>query len=172
MVTSLVSVSPALPKKERRYRKKRSRENQEEAPPEIPVKGIRELPVSRSHSTFSIFWPFICLLVSNHFRLTNNKNIQTSVQTEVFPSLSLLLQGRLWNVSFFFPQTGKKTLDIFGVGFNAHCVAADLSSPCIYSMTETMLRLKWKLCLRFSWCSIWWCPWKKYSNRWQCWHWN
>eukprot|EP00066_Takifugu_rubripes_P000728 XP_003961413.1 PREDICTED: V-set and transmembrane domain-containing protein 4-like [Takifugu rubripes] len=38
-VTSLVSVSPALPKKERRYRKKRSRENQEEVPPEIPVKA-------------------------------------------------------------------------------------------------------------------------------------
>lgn len=38
-VTSLVSVSPALPKKERRYRKKRSRDYQEETPPEIPVKG-------------------------------------------------------------------------------------------------------------------------------------
>ncbi|XP_076025774.1 V-set and transmembrane domain-containing protein 4 [Genypterus blacodes] len=38
-VTSLVSVSPALPKKERRYRKKRSRDYQEEVPPEIPAKA-------------------------------------------------------------------------------------------------------------------------------------
>ncbi|KAM3592609.1 uncharacterized protein V6R79_022041 [Siganus canaliculatus] len=38
-VTSLVSVSPALPKKERRYRKKRSRDYQEEKPPEIPAKA-------------------------------------------------------------------------------------------------------------------------------------
>uniref|UniRef100_A0A3B4XCF3 V-set and transmembrane domain containing 4 n=1 Tax=Seriola lalandi dorsalis TaxID=1841481 RepID=A0A3B4XCF3_SERLL len=38
-VTSLVSVSPALPQKERRYRKKRSREYQEETPPEIPAKA-------------------------------------------------------------------------------------------------------------------------------------
>ncbi|CAJ1081198.1 V-set and transmembrane domain-containing protein 4-like [Xyrichtys novacula] len=38
-VTSLVNVSPALPKKERRYRKKRSRDYQEEIPPEIPAKG-------------------------------------------------------------------------------------------------------------------------------------
>uniref|UniRef100_A0A3P8U603 V-set and transmembrane domain containing 4 n=1 Tax=Amphiprion percula TaxID=161767 RepID=A0A3P8U603_AMPPE len=37
-VTSVVSVSPALPKKERRYRKKRSRDYQEEIPPEIPAK--------------------------------------------------------------------------------------------------------------------------------------
>ncbi|KAM4527069.1 V-set and transmembrane domain-containing protein 4 [Fundulus diaphanus] len=38
-VTSIVSVSPALPKKERRYRKKRSRDYQEEKPPEIPAKA-------------------------------------------------------------------------------------------------------------------------------------
>ncbi|KAM4525608.1 V-set and transmembrane domain-containing protein 4 isoform 2-T2 [Odontesthes bonariensis] len=38
-VTSVVSVSPALPKKERRYRKKRSRDYQEEIPPEIPAKA-------------------------------------------------------------------------------------------------------------------------------------
>ncbi|XP_043958942.1 V-set and transmembrane domain-containing protein 4 isoform X2 [Gambusia affinis] len=38
-VTSVVSVSPALPKKERRYRKKRSRDYQEEKPPEIPAKA-------------------------------------------------------------------------------------------------------------------------------------
>ncbi|XP_054913677.1 V-set and transmembrane domain-containing protein 4 isoform X2 [Poeciliopsis prolifica] len=38
-VTSVVSVSPALPKKERRYRKKRSRDYQEERPPEIPAKA-------------------------------------------------------------------------------------------------------------------------------------
>ncbi|XP_051925919.1 V-set and transmembrane domain-containing protein 4 [Hippocampus zosterae] len=37
-VTSAVSVSPALPQKERRYRKKRSRDYQEEIPPEIPAK--------------------------------------------------------------------------------------------------------------------------------------
>ncbi|XP_061564003.1 V-set and transmembrane domain-containing protein 4 [Cololabis saira] len=37
-VTSVVSVSPALPKKERKYRKKRSRDYQEETPPEIPAK--------------------------------------------------------------------------------------------------------------------------------------
>ncbi|XP_077406655.1 V-set and transmembrane domain-containing protein 4 isoform X1 [Vanacampus margaritifer] len=37
-VTGVVSVSPALPKKERRYRKKRSRDYQEEVPPEIPAK--------------------------------------------------------------------------------------------------------------------------------------
>ncbi|KAL3967356.1 V-set and transmembrane domain-containing protein 4 [Oreochromis aureus] len=37
-VTSVISVSPALPKKERRYRKKRSRDYQEEIPPEIPAK--------------------------------------------------------------------------------------------------------------------------------------
>lgn len=38
-VTSVISVSPALPKKERRYRKKRSRDYQEEIPPEIPAKA-------------------------------------------------------------------------------------------------------------------------------------
>ncbi|AWP17328.1 putative V-set and transmembrane domain-containing protein 4-like [Scophthalmus maximus] len=38
-VTSLVSLSPALPEKERRYRKKRSRGYQEELPPEIPAKA-------------------------------------------------------------------------------------------------------------------------------------
>lgn len=38
-MTSVVSVSPALPKKQRRYRKKRSRDHQEEVPPEIPAKG-------------------------------------------------------------------------------------------------------------------------------------
>uniref|UniRef100_A0A3P8ZKD5 Ig-like domain-containing protein n=1 Tax=Esox lucius TaxID=8010 RepID=A0A3P8ZKD5_ESOLU len=37
-VTSLVSVSPALPKKQRRYRKRRSKE-QSEVPPEIPAKA-------------------------------------------------------------------------------------------------------------------------------------
>ncbi|KAJ7987658.1 hypothetical protein DPEC_G00328760 [Dallia pectoralis] len=37
-VTSLVSVSPALPKKQRRYRKKRSKE-QSEIPPQIPAKA-------------------------------------------------------------------------------------------------------------------------------------
>ncbi|KAK2820893.1 hypothetical protein Q5P01_023852 [Channa striata] len=37
-VTSVVSESPALPKKERRYRKKRSRDHPEEVPPEIPAK--------------------------------------------------------------------------------------------------------------------------------------
>lgn len=38
----MVSLSPALPKKERRYRKKRSRDYQEEIPPEIPAKGKQE----------------------------------------------------------------------------------------------------------------------------------
>ncbi|XP_024913710.1 V-set and transmembrane domain-containing protein 4 [Cynoglossus semilaevis] len=38
-VTSVVSMSPALPQKERRYRKKRSRNHQEETPPEIPAKA-------------------------------------------------------------------------------------------------------------------------------------
>ncbi|KAG7226479.1 hypothetical protein INR49_003799 [Caranx melampygus] len=38
-VTSVVSMSPALPQKERRYRKKRSRDYQEEVPPEIPAKA-------------------------------------------------------------------------------------------------------------------------------------
>lgn len=38
----MVSVSPALPKKERKYRKKRSKDYQEEIPPEIPVKGKQE----------------------------------------------------------------------------------------------------------------------------------
>ncbi|XP_061666498.1 V-set and transmembrane domain-containing protein 4 [Syngnathoides biaculeatus] len=37
-VTSVVSVSPALPKKERRYRKKKSRDCRDEIPPEIPAK--------------------------------------------------------------------------------------------------------------------------------------
>ncbi|KAK5905583.1 hypothetical protein CgunFtcFv8_001531 [Champsocephalus gunnari] len=37
-VTSMLNMSPALPKKERRYRKKRSRDYQEEIPPEIPAK--------------------------------------------------------------------------------------------------------------------------------------
>ncbi|XP_054623850.1 V-set and transmembrane domain-containing protein 4 [Dunckerocampus dactyliophorus] len=37
-VTSVVSISPALPKKERRYRKKKSKHYQEEIPPEIPAK--------------------------------------------------------------------------------------------------------------------------------------
>ncbi|XP_068161486.1 V-set and transmembrane domain-containing protein 4 isoform X2 [Antennarius striatus] len=38
-VTSLVNASPALPKKERRYRKKRNRDYQKEIPPEIPAKA-------------------------------------------------------------------------------------------------------------------------------------
>ncbi|KAK1881572.1 V-set and transmembrane domain containing protein 4 [Dissostichus eleginoides] len=38
-VTSMLNMSPALPKKERRYRKKRSRDYQEEIPPEIPAKA-------------------------------------------------------------------------------------------------------------------------------------
>uniref|UniRef100_A0A3B3BRV0 V-set and transmembrane domain containing 4b n=1 Tax=Oryzias melastigma TaxID=30732 RepID=A0A3B3BRV0_ORYME len=38
-VTSEANVSPALPKKERRYRKKRSKGLQEELPPEIPAKA-------------------------------------------------------------------------------------------------------------------------------------
>uniref|UniRef100_A0A3P9IZS8 V-set and transmembrane domain containing 4b n=1 Tax=Oryzias latipes TaxID=8090 RepID=A0A3P9IZS8_ORYLA len=38
-VISEVNVSPALPKKERRYRKKRSKGFQEELPPEIPAKA-------------------------------------------------------------------------------------------------------------------------------------
>ncbi|XP_037829806.1 V-set and transmembrane domain-containing protein 4 isoform X1 [Kryptolebias marmoratus] len=38
-VTSMVSVSPAVPKKERRYRKRRNREYLEEKPPEIPAKA-------------------------------------------------------------------------------------------------------------------------------------
>ncbi|KAL3051089.1 hypothetical protein OYC64_001380 [Pagothenia borchgrevinki] len=38
-VTSMINMSPALPKKERRYRKKRSRDYQEEIPPEIPAKA-------------------------------------------------------------------------------------------------------------------------------------
>ncbi|XP_061822150.1 V-set and transmembrane domain-containing protein 4 isoform X2 [Nerophis lumbriciformis] len=37
-VTSVVSVSPALPKKERRYKKKKSKHYQEDIPPEIPAK--------------------------------------------------------------------------------------------------------------------------------------
>ncbi|CAL8284720.1 unnamed protein product [Merluccius merluccius] len=37
-VTSVVSGSPALPKKQRRYRKRRSRTQQEDTPPEIPAK--------------------------------------------------------------------------------------------------------------------------------------
>lgn len=37
-------MSPALPKKERRYKKKRSKDNLEEVPPEIPVKGKQERP--------------------------------------------------------------------------------------------------------------------------------
>ncbi|CAL8260327.1 unnamed protein product [Arctogadus glacialis] len=42
-VTSVISGSPALPKKQRRYRKKRSRGPQEDIPPEIPAKApIRE----------------------------------------------------------------------------------------------------------------------------------
>ncbi|XP_054604974.1 V-set and transmembrane domain-containing protein 4 isoform X2 [Nothobranchius furzeri] len=38
-VTSVVSVSPVIPKKERRHRKKRKRDYQEEKPPEIPAKA-------------------------------------------------------------------------------------------------------------------------------------
>ncbi|XP_026207592.1 V-set and transmembrane domain-containing protein 4 [Anabas testudineus] len=38
-VTSVISMSPALPKKQRRYKKKRSRDHQEEVPPEIPAKA-------------------------------------------------------------------------------------------------------------------------------------
>uniref|UniRef100_A0A8C3AUR3 V-set and transmembrane domain containing 4b n=1 Tax=Cyclopterus lumpus TaxID=8103 RepID=A0A8C3AUR3_CYCLU len=37
-VTSMINGSPALPKKERRYRKKRSRDYQDQIPPEIPAK--------------------------------------------------------------------------------------------------------------------------------------
>ncbi|XP_069373820.1 V-set and transmembrane domain-containing protein 4 isoform X2 [Paralichthys olivaceus] len=37
-VTSVVSMSPALPEKSRRYRKKRRRDHQEDLPPEIPAK--------------------------------------------------------------------------------------------------------------------------------------
>uniref|UniRef100_G3NQ95 V-set and transmembrane domain containing 4 n=1 Tax=Gasterosteus aculeatus aculeatus TaxID=481459 RepID=G3NQ95_GASAC len=43
-VTSGINGSPALPKKERRYRKKRSRDYQDEIPPEIPAKGQYESP--------------------------------------------------------------------------------------------------------------------------------
>uniref|UniRef100_A0A8C6M664 V-set and transmembrane domain containing 4b n=1 Tax=Nothobranchius furzeri TaxID=105023 RepID=A0A8C6M664_NOTFU len=42
-VTSVVSVSPVIPKKERRHRKKRKRDYQEEKPPEIPAKGEQKL---------------------------------------------------------------------------------------------------------------------------------
>ncbi|XP_034426978.1 V-set and transmembrane domain-containing protein 4 isoform X2 [Hippoglossus hippoglossus] len=38
-VTSVVSLSPALPEKSRRYRKKRRRDHQEDLPPEIPAKA-------------------------------------------------------------------------------------------------------------------------------------
>nr|XP_043870387.1 V-set and transmembrane domain-containing protein 4 [Solea senegalensis] len=38
-VTGVVSMSPALPQKERRYRKKKNRNHQEDLPPEIPAKG-------------------------------------------------------------------------------------------------------------------------------------
>uniref|UniRef100_A0A1A8FD36 V-set and transmembrane domain containing 4b n=1 Tax=Nothobranchius korthausae TaxID=1143690 RepID=A0A1A8FD36_9TELE len=38
-VTSVVSVSPVVPKKERRHRKKRKRDYQEEKPPDIPAKA-------------------------------------------------------------------------------------------------------------------------------------
>lgn len=38
-VTSVISVSPALPKKERRYRKKKIRDIQQDVPPEIPAKA-------------------------------------------------------------------------------------------------------------------------------------
>ncbi|XP_028991213.1 V-set and transmembrane domain-containing protein 4 [Betta splendens] len=38
-VTSVASMSPALPKKERRYRKRRSRDHREDLPPEIPAKA-------------------------------------------------------------------------------------------------------------------------------------
>ena len=41
----MTSVSPALPKKERRYRKRRLRE-QQEIPPEIPAKGKQSLSLS------------------------------------------------------------------------------------------------------------------------------
>uniref|UniRef100_A0A672IR51 V-set and transmembrane domain containing 4b n=1 Tax=Salarias fasciatus TaxID=181472 RepID=A0A672IR51_SALFA len=51
-VTSVASVSPALPKKERRYRKKRSRDYQEEIPPEIPAKGKYQ---SWEHSELKCF---------------------------------------------------------------------------------------------------------------------
>ncbi|XP_061765005.1 V-set and transmembrane domain-containing protein 4 [Nerophis ophidion] len=37
-VTSVVSISPALPKKERRYKKKKSKNYQEDIPPAIPAK--------------------------------------------------------------------------------------------------------------------------------------
>uniref|UniRef100_A0AAV2LRJ6 Uncharacterized protein n=1 Tax=Knipowitschia caucasica TaxID=637954 RepID=A0AAV2LRJ6_KNICA len=37
-VTSVISLSPALPKKQRKYRKKKSRHHREETPPEIPAK--------------------------------------------------------------------------------------------------------------------------------------
>uniref|UniRef100_A0A3Q2XDK9 V-set and transmembrane domain containing 4 n=1 Tax=Hippocampus comes TaxID=109280 RepID=A0A3Q2XDK9_HIPCM len=60
-VTSVVSVSPALPKKERRYRKKRSRDYQEEIPPEIPAKGIKfHFDYAYSCTTVSFSAP--CLL--------------------------------------------------------------------------------------------------------------
>lgn len=60
-VTSLVSVSPALPKKERRYKKKRSKDNLEEVPPEIPVKGKQERP--GAHTAILLLVCFFCLFV-------------------------------------------------------------------------------------------------------------
>lgn len=111
-VTSLVSMSPALPKKERKYRKRRSRENQEEAPPEIPVKGRPQHLVPHSpalllkEEPFSILWVLICLRVSNHMLTQQTESVQTWVQTGVFSPLlfspsGLLLRGRLWNVPIF-----------------------------------------------------------------------
>lgn len=144
-------MSPALPKKERRYRKKRSRENQEEVPPEIPVKGTAELLVSRSHQPFSIFWALISSLVSSHMLATTKHRSKLRVSLP----LVLVVQGRLWNVSFsfFFPQTEKKH-QLFLVQVLMLAVLRQPTNPCIYSATGAMLTLKWKLCFRFSLCSI------------------
>lgn len=140
-------MSPALPKKERRYRKKRSRENQEEVPPEIPVKGTRELLVS--HQPFSIFWALISSLVSSQTLATSKHCSKLRVSL----LLVLLVQGHLWNVSFFF-STDRKKHQLFLVRVLMLAVLLQATNPCIYPSTKTMLTLKWKLCFRFCLCSI------------------
>lgn len=116
-------MSPALPKKERRYRKKRSRENQEEVPPEIPVKGTRELLVSHSHQPFSIFWALISSLVSSHMLATSKHRSKLRVSLP-WSSWCRVASGMFLFLFLFFLHRQKKTLVIFSAGFNARCVAA------------------------------------------------
>lgn len=113
-MTSLDSVSPALPKKTRRYKKKRSRDDQEEIPPEIPVKGKQDhlvafpnleratpCPQEKTHK-----WLIYCAKIVAHDYQRKLRFNLTS-----FCCAWHQLWGCMWNASLFY------TLDNFRADF-------------------------------------------------------